>query len=44
MNAILLKPVAVTADKLDMVIKAGWISKDEVCRGVDKAKGPAACK
>jgi D-xylose transport system substrate-binding protein len=44
MNAILLKPVAVTADKLDMVIKAGWISKDAACRGVDKATGPAACK
>ena len=44
MNAILLKPVAVTADKLDMVIKAGWISKDAACRSVDKATGPAACK
>lgn len=44
LNAILLKPVAVTADKLDTVIKAGWISKDAACRGVDKASGPAACK
>lgn len=44
LNAILLKPVPVTADKLDLVIKAGWISKDDACRGVDKAKGPAACK
>ncbi len=44
LNAILLKPVPVTADKLDTVIKAGWISKDAACRGVDKARGPAACK
>lgn len=44
LNAILLKPVAVTADKLDTVIKAGWISKDAACRGVDKASGPPACK
>jgi D-xylose transport system substrate-binding protein len=44
MNALLLKPVPITAKNLDLVIKAGWISKDEVCRGVDKATGPAACK
>lgn len=44
LNAILLKPVPVTADKLDTVIKAGWISKEAACRGVDKASGPAACK
>jgi D-xylose transport system substrate-binding protein len=44
MNAILIKPVPVTADKLDQVIAGGWISKDEVCKGVDKATGPAACK
>lgn len=44
MNAILLKPIPVTADKLDTVIKAGWISKDAACKGVDKASGPAACK
>ena len=44
LQAILLKPLPVTADKLDAVIKGGWITKDEVCAGVDKAKGPAACK
>jgi len=44
MNAILLKPLPVTADKLDQVIAGGWITKDEVCNGVDKATGPAACK
>jgi D-xylose transport system substrate-binding protein len=34
MTSILLTPVAITRDNLDTVIKAGWISKDEVCRGV----------
>ena len=34
MNSILLAPVPITADNLDMVIDAGWISKDEVCQGV----------
>ena len=44
MNAILIKPIPVTADKLDQVIAGGWITKDEVCKGVDKASGPAACR
>jgi D-xylose transport system substrate-binding protein len=39
-----LKPVAITKDNLDVVIKAGWISKDEVCKGVAKESAPAACK
>jgi D-xylose transport system substrate-binding protein len=29
---------------LDTVLKAGWIKKDALCKGVDAAKGPAACK
>ena len=44
MNSRFLKPVAITAANLDVVIKAGWIKKGEVCRGVDAAKAPAACK
>jgi D-xylose transport system substrate-binding protein len=34
MNAVFLTPVAITKDNLDIVIDAGWIKKDEVCRGV----------
>ncbi|MGC1446947.1 MAG: D-xylose ABC transporter substrate-binding protein [Xanthobacteraceae bacterium] len=34
MNALLLTPVPITKDNLDVVIDAGWISKDEVCQGV----------
>ena len=39
-----LKPVAITRANLDVVVKAGWITKDNLCRGVDAAKAPAACK
>lgn len=39
-----LKPVAITSANLDAVVKANWITKDNLCRGVDAAKAPAACK
>jgi len=44
MDSILLKPVPITRDNLNIVIDAGWVSKDVVCQGVDAAKAPAACK
>jgi D-xylose transport system substrate-binding protein len=44
MDAMFLKAVPVTRANLDVVVKAGHISKDELCKGVDKASGPAACK
>lgn len=34
MNSLFLTPIPVTKDNLDVVIDAGWISKDEVCKGV----------
>jgi D-xylose transport system substrate-binding protein len=34
MNALLLMPIPITMDNLGVVIEAGWIKKDEVCRGV----------
>ncbi len=36
-----LEPVPITADNLDVVVDAGWISKDELCQGV--SGGPAPC-
>ena len=39
-----LRPVAITSANLDAVVKAGWITKDNLCRGVDAGKAPAACK
>ena len=39
-----LAPVAITRDNLDVVVKAGWIKKDELCKGVTGDKVPSACK
>jgi D-xylose transport system substrate-binding protein len=43
MNTTFLKPVAITKDNLNVVIDAGWITKDEVCQGVPAGK-VAVCK
>lgn len=42
MNAIFLKPVAVTKENLNVVIEAGWAPKAAVCQGVPTGK-VAAC-
>jgi D-xylose transport system substrate-binding protein len=34
MNALLLTPIPITKENLDVVIHAGWIRRDEVCQGV----------
>jgi D-xylose transport system substrate-binding protein len=34
MTSILLDPIAITQDNLDLVVDAGWISVEEVCQGV----------
>lgn len=44
LEARFLAPVAITHDNLDVVVKAGWIKKDELCKGVAADKAPAACK
>jgi len=44
LNSKFLKPVAITSANLDVVVKAGWITKDNLCRGVSGATAPAACK
>lgn len=43
MDAVLLKPVPIRWDNLNLVIDAGWVGKDVVCQGVTK-NVPAACK
>ncbi|HET7528177.1 MAG TPA: D-xylose ABC transporter substrate-binding protein [Burkholderiaceae bacterium] len=43
-HSVFLKPVPITKDNLKMVIDAGWVTKAQVCQGVDAAKAPAACK
>ncbi|MBA5777420.1 D-xylose ABC transporter substrate-binding protein [Stappia sp. F7233] len=42
MTATFLKPLAITKDNLNVVIDAGWVSKDTVCQGVP-AGSVAAC-
>lgn len=44
LDARFLAPVAITQDNLDVVVKAGWIKKDALCKGVAADKAPAACK
>ena len=34
MTSLFLTPVPITKDNLNVVIDAGWITKDEVCKGV----------
>ena len=41
--AILLAPVPVEFDNLDVVIDAGWVSRDVVCQGVSD-NAPPACQ
>ena len=43
MQSIFLTPIAITKDNLNVVIDAGWISKEEACQGV-KADTVVACK
>ena len=42
-DAILLSPQAITRDRLDVVIDAGWVSRQTVCRDVG-ADPPPACR
>jgi len=41
--AILLEPVAITRDNLEVVIDAGWIARDALCPGVG-SDPPPACR
>ena len=43
LKSIFLKPIPVTKDNLDVVLKAGYIKKDVLCKGVDATK-VAVCK
>ena len=42
MTSILLEPIPITQDNLDIVIDAGWISQEDACAGVE-AGAVAAC-
>jgi D-xylose transport system substrate-binding protein len=40
MTSILLDPQAITKDNLDVVIDAGWTTKENVCKGVAAGSVP----
>ena len=40
-SSILLKPQPITKDNLDVVIDAGWTTKDNVCKGVKAGSVPS---
>ena len=42
MNAVLLAPVPITKDNLDVVVDAGWIPQETLCQGVP-AGGASPC-
>lgn len=42
LSSILLKPIPITKDNLNVVLDAGWITKDKLCQGVT-AGSVAAC-
>jgi D-xylose transport system substrate-binding protein len=44
LQSILLTPQAITKDNLNVVLDAGWITKDKLCVGVPAASAPAACQ
>jgi D-xylose transport system substrate-binding protein len=35
LTSILLTPIPITQDNLDVVVDAGWIETDELCQGVE---------
>jgi D-xylose transport system substrate-binding protein len=41
LTAKFLAPMPITKDNLTVVVDAGWISKDNLCQGVEN--GPAPC-
>ena len=41
-SSILLKPQPITKDNLNVVLDAGWTTKDDVCKGV-AAGSVSAC-
>ncbi|MCZ6784967.1 MAG: D-xylose ABC transporter substrate-binding protein [Proteobacteria bacterium] len=42
-DAILLEPVPITRDRLELVIESGWVERSAVCRGATEPL-PAACR
>jgi D-xylose transport system substrate-binding protein len=43
-KSFILQPTPLTAENLQLAVDGGQITKEDLCKGVDAATGPAACK
>jgi D-xylose transport system substrate-binding protein len=43
-NAVLLRPVPITKENLNVVLEAGWITKEALCQGVSGPQAPRVCR
>ena len=43
-SSFILQPTPLTAENLQLAIDGGQITKEELCKGVDAASAPPACK
>jgi D-xylose transport system substrate-binding protein len=43
-KSFILQPTPLTAENLQVAIDAGQVTKEDLCKGVDAATAPAACK
>jgi D-xylose transport system substrate-binding protein len=45
-KSFILQPTPLTAENLNLAVDGGWITKEDLCKGVDAASAtaPAACK
>ena len=43
-KSFILQPTPLTAENLQLAVDGGQISKEDLCKGVDAATAPAACK
>jgi D-xylose transport system substrate-binding protein len=42
--SFILQPQPITAENLDLIIDSGWLTKEELCEGVDPSTAPPACQ
>ena len=43
-SSFILQPTPLTAENLQLAVDGNQISKEDLCKGVDAATAPAACK
>jgi D-xylose transport system substrate-binding protein len=43
-TSFILQPQPITAENLDLILEAEWLTQDVLCEGVDAGSAPAACQ